>query len=153
MHAVRQDDGRGDMVGVAGSLERGDDVVGIVRRVGKPGEDPIVEPMGFGERPLAARVRAALMRIEMFAGRAAELPDAGIGGALGMTELDRARRPVDGNACVPHHQRDALQNDIGVADLARLSEDPVADGKRGAQALVGKDEGGLCLSQDHLTTS
>jgi hypothetical protein len=56
MHAVRKDDGSSNVVGVAGSLERRDDVVGIVWRVGKPGEDPIIEAVGFRKRPFATRI-------------------------------------------------------------------------------------------------
>lgn len=136
MHAVGQYHGCGDVMGIAGSLQRRDDVVGVVGRVGQPGEEPPVETMGFSKRALAACVRAALMRIDIFACGAAEFPDAGIGGALGMPQLDRARRPVDGYAGVSQHQRDALQDDVGIADLARLAEDPVADGERQAQAFV-----------------
>ena len=76
-------------MGIAGSLQRRDDVVGVVGRVGQPGEEPPVETMGFSKRALAACVRAALMRIDIFACGAAEFPDAGIGGALGMPQLDR----------------------------------------------------------------
>jgi hypothetical protein len=76
------------------------------------------------------------MRIDMLAGRAAKFPDAGVGRPLGVPQLDRARRPVDGNAGVSEHQRDALQDDVGIADLTRLAEDPVADSERQAQALV-----------------
>ena len=88
------------MVGVAGGLERRDDIVGIVGRVREPCKDPPVEAMGFRERPFAARIRAAVMRVDVFARRAPEFPDARIGGALGVPKLDRARRPVDGNAGV-----------------------------------------------------
>jgi hypothetical protein len=98
MHAVGQYHGCGNVMGIAGSLQRRDDVVGVVGRVGQPGEEPPVETMGFGERRFAARVRAALMRIDMFAAELPKFPDAGVGGALGMPQLDRARRPVDGNA-------------------------------------------------------
>src|SRR5262249_27014161 len=78
MHAVGQYHGCGDVMGIAGSLQRPDDVVGVVGRVGQPGEEPPVETMGFSKRALAACVRAALMRIDIFACRAAEFPDAAL---------------------------------------------------------------------------
>ena len=108
MHAIRQDDRDGDVMRVASLAERDDDVERIVRSIGQPGEHPIVAAMGLGKRASPARIGAALVRVEVFARRAAELPDAGIRGALGVAELDRAGRPVDGNARIPEFERNAL---------------------------------------------
>jgi hypothetical protein len=121
MRAVRQRDGSRDVVGVARGLERHHNVESIVRCVGKPGAQPVVEAVSFSQWPLAARVGAPLMGVEMLAGRLAELPDAGHWPPLGVPELDCARGPVDKDAGVPEHQRNALQNDVGIADLARAS--------------------------------
>ena len=53
-------------------------------------------------------------------------------------QLDRADRPVDGYAGVPSLRQTTLQNDIGVADLVRLAEQPIAHRQRLAQPLVGQ---------------
>jgi hypothetical protein len=149
MHAVRQHNRNGNVMRVAGGFERGDDVVGVVRRIGQPSEDPRVETVSFRQGTLPGRIGAALMRVNMLAGGTAELPDAGIGGALGMPQFDRAGGPVDRDAGVAQHQRYHLQDDIGVGDLARLAEQPVTHRQRLAQSLVGKDGCWLRRGIDH----
>jgi hypothetical protein len=84
MHAVRQHDRDGDVVRVAGSLKGRDDVIGVIRRVGEPGEDPIIKAMGFREGAPPARVGAAFVRVDVFSRGAAKFPNARIGSALGM---------------------------------------------------------------------
>ena len=141
MHAVRQHDGNGDVVRVAGGFQRPDDVVGVVRHVGKPGKYPFVEAMRLGERALSGCLRAAVMPVNIFARRAAELPDASIRRPLGVPKLDRADRLVDRHAGVPELQAETLDDDIGVADVMRLADQPIADGQRQAEPLVGQRGG------------
>ena len=89
------------------------------------------------------------MPVNVLAGRAAELPDASIGGPLGVSQLDGADRLVERHAGIPELQAKALDNDVGIADLVRLAHQPVANGQRQAESLVGKSRGGFRRGNHH----
>jgi hypothetical protein len=81
------------------------------------------------------------MPVNIFARRAAEFPDASIRRPLGVPELDRADRLVDRHAGVSELQAETLDDDIGVADVMRLADQPIANRQRQAEPLVGQRGG------------
>ena len=94
--------------------------------------------MRLGERTPSRCFRAAVMAIEMLACRAPEFPDARIGRPLRVTQLNRADRLVDRQAGIAKSQAKPLQNDVGIADVTRFADQPVAHRERKAEPLVGK---------------